>query len=184
MKSLYSIAHLAAPAPAPRAESPAVVVAEKYSAEAEVLAVDYAGRTVTLKTSDGLTSTLPMGPEVKNLAQLKKGDKVQAQYSTALTVALKKKGAPAYKQEKTDLASAAAGQKPAAAAMHQINFAADIIKLDAKTGALTVKGAGGKIVDLKVRDLSVLEGYGVGDQVEGTFLEVLAIAATTPGAAK
>jgi Cu/Ag efflux protein CusF len=164
------------------AESPAVVVAESYSAEAVVQAVDYTGRTVTLKSADGLVSTVPLGPEVKNLGQLKTGDKVQAKYSQALTVSLKKKGSPAYRQDSTDAASAASGQKPGAAAMRKVNFAADITKLDPVTGALTVKGPAGRIVDLKVKDPSILKGFVVGDQIEGTFLEVLAIGVPTAAA--
>jgi hypothetical protein len=162
------------------ADSPAVVVADSYSAEATVTAVDYTARTATLKTADGLTSTIPVGAEVKNFAQLKVGDKVQAKYSQALTVRLIKKGSPAYRRDSSDMATAKPGEKPAAAAMSQINFAADIIKLDPVTGALTVKGATGRVVDLKVQDPKILQGYGVGDQVEGTFLEVLAIGVPTP----
>lgn len=162
---------------------PAVVVAEKYTTQAEVMAVDYTARTATLKTEDGVTSTIPLGPEVKNLGQLKKGDIVQAQFSQALQLSLRKKGAPAYRQDKTEAASAAPGEKPAAAAMHQVNFVADIIKLDAKTGELTVKGVK-NTVNLKVEDPKVLQGYVVGDQVEGVFLEVLAIGAVAPGAKK
>ena len=107
---------------------------------------------------------------------LKVGDKVQAKYSTALSVRLVKKGSgAAYKRETTDTASRDAGNKPGAAAMRQVNFAADITKLDPVTGALTVKGPAGRVVDLKVKDPSILKGYVVGDQIEGTFLEVLAI---------
>jgi hypothetical protein len=163
------------------ADSPAVVVADSYSAEATVTAVDYAARTATLKTEDGLVSTIPVGPEVKNFGQLKVGDKVQAKYSQALTVRLVKKGSgAAYRRDTVDAASREAGQKPGAAAMRQINFAADITKLDPVTGDLTVKGPQGRIVNLKVKDPSILKGYVVGDQMEGTFLEVLAIGVPAP----
>jgi len=163
------------------ADSPAVVVHDSYSAEATVVAVDYTARTATLKTADGLVSTIPVGAEVKNFAQLKVGDKVQAKYSQALSLRLVKKGSgPAYRRDTSDVATAAPGQKPAAAAMRQINFAADITKMDPVTGELTVKGPAGRIVDLKVQDPKVLQGYGVGDQVEGTFLEVLAIGVPKP----
>jgi Cu/Ag efflux protein CusF len=166
------------------ADSPAVVVADSYSAEAVVTAVDYTARTATLKTADGMVSTIPVGAEVKNFGQLKVGDKVQAKYSTALSVRLVKKGSgAAYKRETTDTASRDAGNKPGAAAMRQVNFAADITKLDPVTGDVTVKGPAGRIVNLKVKDTSVLKGYVVGDQVEGTFLEVLAIGVPTPAPA-
>lgn len=59
-----------------------------------------------------------------------------------------------------------------------------IVKLDARTGALTVKGAEGRTIDLKVKDPSILKGYQAGDQVEGTFLQVLAIGDVGPAPAK
>jgi putative cardiolipin synthase len=57
----------------------------------------------------------------------------------------------------------------------EVNFVADIVTLDASTGALTVKGAKGRPLDLKVKDPSVLKGYQAGDQIEGTFTQVLSI---------
>ena len=163
-------------------ESPAVI--DHYSADATVTAVDYTARTATLKTADGMVSTIPVGPEVKNFGQLKVGDKIQAQYSQALTVKLVKKGSgAAYKRESTDAASRPAGSKPGAAAMRQVNFAADITKIDPMTGDLTVKGPAGRVVSLKVKDPSVLKGFVVGDQMEGTFLEVLAIGVPAPAPA-
>lgn len=163
--------------------APAVVLHGSYDAEAEVVAVDYTARTATLKTEDGTLNTIKVGPEVKNFGQLKKGDKVRATYSQTLGVTLKKKGAPTYLQQRTDGATAEPGKMPAAAALRETTFSADITKIDHKTGDLTVKGPRGRVVDLKVQDPKVLEGYGVGDQIEGAFLEVLAIGAVTPGAA-
>jgi hypothetical protein len=163
--------------------APAVVLHGAYDAQAEVVAVDYTARTATLKTEDGTLNTIKIGPEVKNFGQLKKGDTVLAKYSQTLGVTLKKKGSPSYVQQRTDGASAQPGTAPAAAALRETTFAADITKIDHKTGDLTVKGPKGRVVDLKVEDPKVLEGYGVGDQIEGAFVEVLAIGAVTPGTA-
>lgn len=163
---------------------PAVLVAETYAVEAEVVLVDQATRTVTLKAADGSVSAGVVGPEVKNLAQVKVGDKVRAQYSQALSLNLKKGGGMRDKTESTDKVAAAPGQKPGAATMRQVHITADIVKLDAKTGALTVKGPQGRTLDLKVKDPKVLAGYQAGDQVEGTFLQVLAIGVVAPEAKK
>lgn len=164
------------------ADAPAVVVADNYSAEATVTGVDYTVRTATLKTADGLVSTIPVGAEVKNFRQLKVGDRIQAKYSQALTVKLVKKGSAAAYRRDTDTDSRDAGEKPGAAAMRQVNFAADITKLDPVTGDVTVKVVSGRVVNLKVKDPGVLKGFEVGDQVEGKFLEVLAIGVPTPAA--
>lgn len=161
--------------------APAVLVSETYGVEAEVVLVDQATRTVTLKTADGRVSAGVVGPEVKNLAQVKVGDKVLAQYSQALAVTLKKGGGARERTETTGGASAEPGQKPGGAVTREVHVVADIVQLDAKTGALTVKGPQGRTLELKVRDPKVLAGYQVGDQVEGTFLEVLAIGVVSPG---
>jgi len=167
-------------AAAPRG-APAVLVTESYKVEAEVVLVDQATRTVTLKTADGRTSAGVVGPEVKNLAQVKVGDKVITQYSQTLAITLKKGGGMREKTESSDKIAAAPGQKPAGATMREVHITADIIKIDARTGDLTVKGAEGRTLDLKVKDPAVLTGYTVGDQVEGTFLQVLAIGVVPPG---
>lgn len=163
---------------------PAVLVADSFVSESQVVAVDAATRKVTLKAADGSTSTVTAGPEVKNFAQIKVGDRIRVKYSQALIVALKKGGGVRVREETTDTAGAAPGQKPAGAAMREVHFVSDIVSLDAKTGALTVKGAQGRTIDLKVKDPAVLKGYAVGDQVEGTFLEVLAIGDVGPAPAK
>jgi len=164
--------------------APAVLVADRYATQYEVLAVDQATRKVTLKAADGITTSIVAGPEVRNFAQIKAGDRIRVEYAQALTVSLKKGGGVREKEERSDAARAAAGEKPAGAVMREVHFVADIIKLDAKTGALTVKGAEGRTIDLKVKDPSILKGYKAGDQVEGTFLQVLAIGDVGPAPAK
>ncbi|MFN9677461.1 MAG: hypothetical protein ACK58C_07665 [Betaproteobacteria bacterium] len=169
---------------APTEGAPALVVADRFVIDVDVVAVDQSTRKVTLKSADGRTSTVTAGPEVKNLAQLKAGDKVRAQYSEALTVVLKKGSGLRSKTESSDSAAAAAGKKPAGAAMREVHIVADIVTLDAKTGAMRLKGPEGRTLDVKLKDPSVLQGYVAGDQVEAAFLQVLAIGASTPDGKK
>jgi hypothetical protein len=164
--------------------APALLLADRFVVDADVIAVDQATRKVTLKSSDGQTTIVTAGPEIKNLAQVKAGDKVRTQYSQALTLVLKKGGGMRSKTESSDSSAAAPGQKPAAAVMREVHFVADITQLDAKTGAVTLKGPEGRTLDVKLKDPSVLEGYAAGDQVEGTFLQVLAIGAVGPDGTK
>jgi opacity protein-like surface antigen len=163
--------------------APAVLMADRYASEYEVVAVDQATRKVSLKAADGTVTTITAGPEVRNFAQVKKGDRVRVEYAQALTVSFKKGGGVRVKEETTDGARAAQGARPAGAIMREVHFVADIVKLDAKTGAITVKGADGRTIDAKVNDPKVLQGYAAGDQVEGTFLQVLAIGDIGPAAA-
>ena len=163
---------------------PAMIAASQATVQAQVTAIDLAARKVTLKAADGRLVTVPAGPEIKNLDKVKVGDTVAAQYSQALTIALKKGGGMREKEVSTDSARAAAGQKPGVAAMREVHFVADITKLDAKTGAMTVKGAEGRMFDLTIKDTAALKGFQAGDQVEGTYLQVLAIGVVPPQAKK
>src|SRR5512135_1538941 len=66
----------AKPAPKADAKPEAAVVGETASVTATVEAIDQKTREVTLKGPKGNTITFTAGPEVKNLAQVQKGDQV------------------------------------------------------------------------------------------------------------
>ncbi len=62
----------------------------------------------------------------------------------------------------------------------ETHFVADIIAIDAKKGIVTIKGAKGRIFDLKVKDKKNLAGVVVGDQVEGIYEQVLSLLVLPP----
>lgn len=163
---------------------PAALLSERFVSDSEVVAIDPATRKVTLKGADGRTATVTAGPEVKNFAQIKVGDRIRVQYSQTLALALKKGPGVRETDVRKDGAAAAPGEKPAGVAAREVHFVADITKLDATAGTLTVKGAQGRVFELKVKDPAVLKGYKAGDQVEGVFLEVFAIGDIGPAPAK
>ena len=72
---------------------PSVVSGAEMSAQ--VVGIDKATRTVTLKGPKGDTVDLVAGDEVKNFDQIKLGDFVVARYMEALTLELRKTKAPA-----------------------------------------------------------------------------------------
>lgn len=164
--------------------APAVLVADRHVTQYVVLAVDQATRKVTLKAEDGTTTSVVAGPQIRNFAQVKAGDRVRVEYAQTLTVSLRKGGGMRANDEKSDVAAAAAGEKPGGAVTREVHFVADIVTLDARTGALTVKGAEGRTLDLKVKDPGVLTGYQPGDQIEGTFTQLLSIKDVGPAPAK
>src|ERR1700687_2616669 len=73
------------------AKGPGVAgVAQTVKVTATITAINTATREVTLKGPKGREVTLLLGPEVKNFAQMKVGDSVNAEYIEALTLELKK----------------------------------------------------------------------------------------------
>jgi ribosomal protein L6P/L9E len=142
---------------------------------ASVEAIDAAARTVTLKGPRGKVVTLAVGPEVKNFDQVKVGDRVVVRYAEALTLELKKGGKELrQRSEREGSETARPGERPAAAAGRQITVIADVTAVDRKKQVVTLRGPK-QTVELKLRDPKQIKLVKVGDQVEATYQEAMAI---------
>src|SRR5438552_5702441 len=126
--------------------------AQTVKVTATITAIDPATRAVTLKGPQGKEIVITAGPDVKNFAQMKVGDQVNAEYVEALTLELKKGGkAIVARTEETGVASPAkAGDKPGGVAGRQVKVTADVVAVDPATQTVTLKGPQ-QTVDLKVR---------------------------------
>jgi len=159
-------------------------VASAVSISASVEAIDKAQRKLTLKGPKGNVQTVTAGPEVRNFDQIKVGDLVVARYVESLTLTLKKDGKELRaKTETTDAARAKAGEKPAGIVGRQVEVTADVIAVDAKTQTLTLKGPN-QTVELKVPDPAQFKLVKVGDQIQATYTEAVALSVETAAPAK
>ena len=142
---------------------------------ATVEEVDAAKGHVTLKGPNGHVVPLTVGPEVRNLGQVKVGDKVRVRYAEALSLTLKKEGKelPSAKG-KSETMRAPLGATPAGAVGEQITVVADVIAVDTKTHQVTLKGPN-RTVDMYVEDPEQLKLIKVGDQVEAVYTQAVAI---------
>ena len=163
---------------------PAAVAVETVMMDAEITAVDVKSRLVTLKLPNGDLVDLLVGDQVKNLAQVKVGDIVVAEYQQALAMKLKKSPGVRSTTEGSTKESAKQGQKPAAGMTREVDFVADVVDVDNAKGLVTILGAKGNKVTLKVDDPKTLAEIKKGDQVEGTYIQALAIAVLQKPAAK
>jgi len=151
-------------------------VAQTVKMTATITAIDKATRDVTLKGPQGNEITVTAGPEVKNFANMKVGDQVNAEYVEALTLELKKGGGQ--KVERTEQAGAMgakAGALPAGAMGRQITVVADVVSVDPAKKTVTLRGPK-RTVELVVNDPEQLKRVAKGDQVEATYTQALAIA--------
>lgn len=156
-------------------EGKGVVAGEVTRVVSTVEAIDQATRVVTLKGKDGKTVTFVAGPEVKNLAQVRKGDVVTMDYIEAVALALRKSGSKTRERVETEFKQGAApGQKPAGIMGREVKITASVEAIDAKAGKVTLRGPQ-RTVDLKVKDPAVLKEVKVGDMVEAEFVEALAV---------
>ena len=171
----------AAPAAAPAAKE-AAVVGEAAKITATVEAIDQKTREVTLKGPKGGMVSFVAGPDVKNLAQVQKGDEVVVEYAQALAVSLKKSTKTAVSRTIVEGGKAAQpGQKPGVVAARQVNVTAKIDAIDTKTNVVTLSGVE-RTVDLKVKDPAVLKNFKVGDFVDAVYAEAIAINVQKPAA--
>jgi Cu/Ag efflux protein CusF len=150
------------------------------SVTAKVKKVDQKTRDVTLEGPDGEVS-FKASDEVKNLAQLKKGDEVTATFQQALTLRIlgKDEAAP-------DLAAGAGvvrappGHKPGGAATAEVRGVATVEAIAQDKSSVTLKGPRGNVVELAVKDPKNLEGVSVGTRVAFAYIETLAISVAAP----
>jgi len=145
-----------------------------------VEAVDMANRVVTIKGSRGRVIDLKVGPEAKNLDQVKVGDKVVAKYYESIAFRMKKPEEAEGATAEQTVAKAKPGEVPAAVVANQVTVTATIEDISPKKTYVTLKGPDGKAVDVKVMDPKNIEGLKVGDQVVITYTQALAIALDKP----
>jgi hypothetical protein len=151
-------------------------IVEAVQVSAQVVSIDKATRTVTLKGPQGNTVDIVAGDEVKNFDQIKLGDFVVARYLQALTLELRKTkvkaGEPTVREEAV---RARAGERPAAAGAREVTAIADVIGVDPKKSTITLKGPRGNVVTLNVQNPDQFKVVKKGDQVEVTYTEALAM---------
>jgi hypothetical protein len=146
---------------------------------ATVTAVDQSKRMVTLRGSDGTTSTLQVGPEVRNLPQVRVGDKVVVSYYKGVLAEVKKPGEGAKGVETASAATRARpGERPAGAAGTAIRTTVTIESVDTSFNTVTFKTPDGSTRVYAVetpQGREFIKGLRKGDQVEVTYIEALAV---------
>jgi propanediol utilization protein len=152
----------------------AVVRAVEISAQ--VVGIDKATRTVTLKGPKGNVVDIVAGDEVKNFGQIKVGEFVVVRYAEALQLELRKTKVKAGDVTVTEgAARAKPGERPAFAGAREITAIADVIGVDPKKSTITLKGPRGNVVTLNVQNPDQFKVVKKGDQVEVTYTEALAL---------
>ncbi len=145
---------------------------------ATVTQIDQKTRQVTLKAQDGREVSFVASDEVKNFAQMKVGDVVTATYTEALAYEVKKGGTAGASQAVAG-GTAKAGAKPAGVVAQQTTVTVTITAIDPAVPSVTFKGPAGNTKTVKVLHPERLKGVSVGDTVEITYTEALAIKVET-----
>jgi len=155
-------------------------VAERGSVErveAVVEAINVDNRIVTLRSlTEDKTVVMEVGDEVRNLAQVKVGDRVVVEFYQAVAVDLKKGGGLEATADRAVVAARALpGDKPAGGISEAAEVVATILAINRDERSVRLKGPQGNIVDVIVQDPQKLNGVDVGDQVIITYTRAMAI---------
>jgi Cu/Ag efflux protein CusF len=144
---------------------------------AKVKSINYDDRHVVLVGPAGNEVTVKVSEDVKNFKQIKKGDEVNVNYNESLVWFIRKKGEKVTptKGVTTEASTAAVGQKPALDKSKTLDLIATIEAIDPKTPAVTLKGPEGNTMTIRVQDPENLKGVKVGDQVDITYTESIAV---------
>jgi Cu/Ag efflux protein CusF len=141
-------------------------------------AVDKERGMVTLKGPKGRTLTLEVKDKAK-LDAIKVGDPVVANYVEAVAVSLSKQGAPGVSTQEARVTSKP-GETPAGGVGREVTVTATVTAIDKKANTVTIKGPAGNSETVKARDPKNLEKLKVGDMIDITYTQALAISLDKP----
>jgi len=153
-----------------------VGVSQTVKMTATVVSIDLGSRDLLLIDSQGKMHKVNVGDQVRNLDQVKVGDKVSAEYTEAISLQLKKRGtdAPPASAE-TALIRSPKGTKPGGAVGRKVTAFATVVAVNAKTQFVTLRGPLGNEYDLQVQDPAQFNAVKKGDELEVIYTEALAI---------
>lgn len=116
------------------------VVVGVASMSAVVEAVDSKTREVTLKDKDGNIAIVVAGPEVRNFAQIRKGDKVNIDSTETVKIAVSPQAMNPQSQESVEVSRAPLGKKPAGVITATAQVVATVVDIDYLKRTVVLKG--------------------------------------------
>ncbi len=147
---------------------------------ASVTNVDPKTREIQLTGSDGRTGSFVAGPEVKNFAQIHKGDKVVVSYYRGISAQVLPAGAaPSTDVHQLDVgATAQPGEKPGAGIGSAIRGTVTVEAIDTKANTLTVLTPAGASRTVPIESdegKAFIKKLKKGDKVDVVYAEALAV---------
>ncbi len=184
LRCLFLLTLAAAPAfaQAPADTSkPSFEATAKLTRYATLLKVDTTERVVTYRSQEGDTITLPVKPEVKTLAQLKRGDKIKAVYTEHLSIHVEP-GANTELTVERMRSDAKPGTSPGVSLIDRTTYRATIHSIDLAKGTAKLKDQSSEPFEVTPLDPENLKKVKVGDVVVVTATQstVLSVDKSAP----
>lgn len=151
------------------------------TAQATVEAIDQRSRMVTLRRSNGERLRFRVSDDVKNLAQVKRGDLVNVRYYESVALRLHRPGEATPGVTVAEEAERAKpGELPAGAVAEVVTVTAKVVGIDRRNQTVTLEVPNKEPIAIKVNDPALLARVKVGDLVEATYREAIAVAVESP----
>ena len=154
---------------------PAFQESQLISTSATVQALDQKTRLITLQGPEGNSFTFKVDDRVKNLAQVKVGDKVVVDYLESMAIQVVKRGDSDKNEKDTVVVAAEPGEKPGGIAAEKLTLTATIEKIDRTMPSITLRGPEGKLVTFMVRHPERLKLVKIGDKLQITYERAVAV---------
>jgi hypothetical protein len=158
-----------------------VGMSQSVTVRAKIRAINQKTRDVTLVGPEGGVFTVHAGDEVKNLAQVKKGDTVVVHYTRSTVLVLSGPGEPTPPNTATVAGGTAApGQLPAGEVGGRLVLTGTVVGVDLDAHTLSlVNPKGGRVITVAVTDpqrQAQLSHVNVGDSLTVVYSAALAVA--------
>ena len=178
-QSAPQVAVITSQAPGKMGEADAIQI------QGKVKSINKKTREVTLVGPQGNQMVIPAGEEVKNFDQIRIGDLVTLTYVQALVVELKavENNGIRERVESVNTVTAKPGEKPAGMIEKTVRVVANVVAVNPKAQTVTLRGAK-RTVELAVKDPAMLKNVKIGNQVEATYIEAVALVVTADKKAK
>ena len=148
--------------------------------EGQVIALDQAARTVTVRGPDGNEQTFKVSADVRNFGQVKTGDMIDVDITHSVLLELRA-AEDLSTASASSVARAPLGDKPAAIGVERNYVTAKIVAIDKKHYTVTLVGPKGHHEVFQVKDPAMREELvklKVGQVIRATFTDAVAVAVT------
>ncbi len=174
---LLALVPLAPAAAQPALPGPAEM-ARTVSSTATVEAVDRRTRQVTLRMEDGEAETFTAPEGMRGFERIRRGDRVVAQMSGAVSLALAAPGSPSQPVAAAGTARRPEGARPGIGGMSALGFRARVQAVNPATGRVTFAGPSGEVRSIVARTPEVREfvrRLAPGDEVDVGLAQLAAL---------
>lgn len=175
LQLLAPLALAALPAQAQRGAQPVVSTTARTTAIVE--SIDQRARTVLLRREDDSLLSMKIGPEVRNLAQVRAGDRVVIEHTEAVAARLARPGGPSVEAAEA-FARRPQGARPGAAVADVVRARVKIEQVFGTGDTVSFTGPAGVRRTLPIRSPEMqafARSLRPGDEVDVTFIDVVAI---------